>query len=86
MLPGMKTVNSERDLSLPLDKHRILENYYDSQEDGMLYLIVCCLTFMFCLLFFCVCPFLFVFFFLGIVEDLPPAIISSFNFPNEKRM
>ncbi|XP_065364943.1 mitochondrial outer membrane protein SLC25A46 isoform X2 [Calliphora vicina] len=33
MAGGMKTVNSERDLSLPLDKHRVLENYYESQED-----------------------------------------------------
>lgn len=31
---GLKNVNSERDLSLPLEKHRALENFYDSQEDG----------------------------------------------------
>ncbi|XP_004536375.1 solute carrier family 25 member 46 [Ceratitis capitata] len=30
---GLKYVNSERDLSLPLEKHKALENYYDSQED-----------------------------------------------------
>ncbi|KAI8114788.1 Solute carrier family 25 member 46 [Lucilia cuprina] len=33
MMSGMKTVNSERDLSLPLDKHRVLDNYFESQED-----------------------------------------------------
>ncbi|XP_017474828.1 PREDICTED: solute carrier family 25 member 46-like isoform X1 [Rhagoletis zephyria] len=33
-LIGMKYVNSERDLSLPLEKHKALENYYDSQEDA----------------------------------------------------
>lgn len=31
---GLKYVNSERDLSLPLEKHKTLDNYYDSQEDG----------------------------------------------------
>lgn len=31
---GLKYVNSERDLSLPLEKHKALDNYYDSQEDG----------------------------------------------------
>ncbi|XP_050332625.1 mitochondrial outer membrane protein SLC25A46-like isoform X2 [Bactrocera neohumeralis] len=30
---GLKYVNSERDLSLPLEKHKVLDNYYDSQED-----------------------------------------------------
>ncbi|XP_054730239.1 mitochondrial outer membrane protein SLC25A46-like [Anastrepha obliqua] len=30
---GLKYVNSERDLSLPLEKHKTLDNYYDSQED-----------------------------------------------------
>ncbi|XP_075154678.1 mitochondrial outer membrane protein SLC25A46-like [Haematobia irritans] len=30
---GLKNINSERDLSLPLEKHRALENFYDSQED-----------------------------------------------------
>ncbi|XP_073835337.1 solute carrier family 25 member 46a isoform X2 [Musca autumnalis] len=30
---GLKNVNSERDLSLPIEKHRALENFYDSQED-----------------------------------------------------
>lgn len=34
MMTGMKTVNSERDLSLPLEKHKALEKYYESQEDG----------------------------------------------------
>lgn len=31
---GLKNVNSERDLSLPIEKHHALENFYDSQEDG----------------------------------------------------
>uniref|UniRef100_A0A1A9UQB6 Solute carrier family 25 member 46 n=1 Tax=Glossina austeni TaxID=7395 RepID=A0A1A9UQB6_GLOAU len=31
--PGLKNVTSDRDLSLPLEKHRGFEKYYDSQED-----------------------------------------------------
>ncbi|XP_067634862.1 mitochondrial outer membrane protein SLC25A46 [Eurosta solidaginis] len=30
---ALKYVNSERDLSLPLEKHKTLDNYYDSQDD-----------------------------------------------------
>lgn len=44
----MKTVNSDRDLSLPLEKHRILENYYESQEDGK---SILCLKSRFCIVY-----------------------------------
>ena len=30
----LKYVNSDRDLSLPLEKHKALDAFYDSQEDG----------------------------------------------------